>query len=86
MECSDPRDRLFSILSLIEDGEHDIPPDYNQTAVQAYTALAMFLLRRGRVDIMLGNANRFLPADEISANLPSWVPDLRERFRGGYGK
>lgn len=57
-----------------------IKPDYGQSIVKAYTALAKGLIERSRAEVVFHNLNRFLPADDISASLPSWVPDLRERF------
>jgi hypothetical protein len=78
MECSDPRDRPFSILGLIR--VDWIRPDYNQSTVKIYTVIAKQFIQRGRADLVMININRFLPEDEISVNLPSWVPDLRERF------
>ena len=78
MECSDPRDRLFSLLSLAP--LHWTKLDYDQSAAQTYIAFAWGFIRQGGADMILGNVNRFLPTDEISANLPSWVPDLRDRL------
>jgi hypothetical protein len=78
LECSDPRDRLFSMLNIAR--LNWITPDYDQSTVKAYTALAKGLIERGRAEVVFRNVNRFLPADDISASLPSWVPDLRERF------
>ena len=78
MECSDPRDRLFSMFSLAP--LHWIKPDYHQSTVQTYIAFAKGFIRRGGANMLLGNVNRFSPADEISEHLPSWVPDFRDTF------
>ncbi|KAF3492286.1 uncharacterized protein GIQ15_01803 [Arthroderma uncinatum] len=68
-ECSDPRDKIFAGLGLLNESE--ISPDYNLPVEVIYTGITAYLLKN-RLDFrplnLLGTGSR-------RPNLPSWVPD-----------
>jgi hypothetical protein len=74
MLCSDPRDRLYAIRSLLyPDNGKVIVPDYSLSVEEVYSSFAKEWL------LQLGNAN-FLPYCDLSQaltdiDLPSWVPN-----------
>jgi hypothetical protein len=73
--CSDPRDKLYAILGIVEDAA-DVQIDYSMSVRQVYQNWAINRIRRtGTLDILrlCSNYNR-------SGDLPSWVPDLRQRW------
>lgn len=71
-ETSDPRDKIYSLLAIANDG-HDLalPADYNKPVVEVYKELAFrFIKRDSSLDIicLAGLCHK------VHA-LPSWVPD-----------
>ncbi|TVY71455.1 Heterokaryon incompatibility protein 6 OR allele [Lachnellula suecica] len=69
---SDPRDRLYAILGVVEDIE-DIEVDYSTSVQAVYRNWAARRIRRTRaLDVLGACANSSQLGD-----LPSWVPDLR---------
>ena len=71
-DCSDPRDKVFGILGLIED---TIKPDYSLSVEEVYTGVAAYLatyLRDMRFLNLVG-------AGQSDFDLPSWVPDWTQR-------
>ena len=78
-QCSDPRDRIFALLSL--DESTDMLPDYTITAAQAYTRFAKHLIHHKMLNVLLVQLRT--PSDfddELASQLPSWVPDFRKSF------
>jgi hypothetical protein len=74
-KCSNPRDRLYYILGIVEDAE-DIEIDYSIPVEQVYRNWAEKRIRRTKtLDILSACAD-----SSRSGNLPSWVPDLRHAF------
>jgi hypothetical protein len=74
-KCSDPRDRLFAILGVVDDTE-DIKIDYSIPVQQVYRNWAEKRIKRTKdLDILNPSAN-----SSRSEDLPSWVPDLRQPF------
>ncbi|KAI0544505.1 HET-domain-containing protein [Xylaria curta] len=70
--ASDPRDKLYALLSLANDGRTLIPtPNYSQTAEQVFFDTARCMIEdHDRTDIIL-LAHR----TRGQRNLPSWAPD-----------
>jgi hypothetical protein len=67
LDCSDPRDRVFALASLLKDGEIDI--DYTKSAVCIFVETASALLSsHGPMVFSYAGINRNL-------SVPSWVPD-----------
>ncbi|RAH62492.1 hypothetical protein BO85DRAFT_502411 [Aspergillus piperis CBS 112811] len=68
-ECSDPRDKVFAVLSLISQSE--LKPDYTVSVERVYTGLSAYLIK----------ACKFMDVLELAGlttktfDLPSWVPD-----------
>jgi hypothetical protein len=74
-ECSDPRDKVYALLSLCRDQTvlQSVPVDYSKSVAEVYTETAREILRSmGNLDLLsysLKNRN------SGSLLLPSWVPD-----------
>lgn len=67
LECSDPRDRVFALSSLLKDSE--INPDYTKSASRVFTEAADALLSSyGPMVLSYAGINR-------NMGFPSWVPD-----------
>jgi len=74
-ECTDPRDRLFAILGVVEDTE-DVDIDYSVPVQEVYRKWAERRMRRkGCLDVLGACAD-----SSRSGDLPSWVPDLRRSW------
>lgn len=75
---TEPRDKLFALLSLTdtnlgEDGdEYHIAPNYSSSTHEIYTCLARFILNSSDTLDLLSIQHGATP---ISKHLPSWVPD-----------
>ena len=71
-KCSDPRDRLFAILGVVEDTV-DVNIDYSIPVQTVYRNWAINRIRRtGTLDVLSACTD-----SSRSGDLPSWVPDLR---------
>ena len=73
MECSDPRDRLYSLLSL--DPKFGIVPDYNLSITDVCIQLARRMIQSDHLVAFLLRSSRHEGHTDL--NLPSWVPDLQ---------
>jgi hypothetical protein len=72
--CSDPRDRIFAVLSFLETYERDlkITPDYNMTTKQVFQeAIWQWIQHNSALDILT-----LCDGTSTTAGLPSWVPNL----------
>ncbi|KAJ9652746.1 hypothetical protein H2198_008018 [Neophaeococcomyces mojaviensis] len=73
-ESTDPRDKIFALLSLASDREdlrrRDIFPDYTKTCAEVYTAVMTALLQQGHMSLLSG-----CQTPKLQPSLPSWVPD-----------
>ncbi|KAK5327187.1 hypothetical protein LTR70_001662 [Exophiala xenobiotica] len=74
LESTDPRDKVFALLSLASDKEEleqqGIVPDYSKTCVDVYTATMAALLEQGRMSLL-----SVCQSPKMQHNLPSWVVD-----------
>lgn len=72
-KCTDPRDRVFGVLSMV--AEHDsmveIQADYTKMTSEVYQEVSLLLIKRDESLDILSSCN----LDDRSTNLPSWVPD-----------
>lgn len=82
LDCSDPRDALFAILSLSKGTMTcDIKPDYQATAASVYTHFAKHMIDEGFSSLVLNNLRiEQRRSQSVDLGLPSWVPDLRAKF------
>ena len=71
--CSDPRDRIYAILSLLTPGERDygIRPDYNKSVTAVYEDTMVRWTRLCQNLTLLQTAE----LSEDTPRIPSWVPD-----------
>ncbi|CAI6085741.1 unnamed protein product [Clonostachys chloroleuca] len=80
-ECTDPRDHVYSLLSLISTGP-TIQPDYEASLGDVFRRFAKAMLVEGQSLKVLGlapNKHAFYKPDAKEVEgLPSWVPDLRD--------
>ena len=76
-QCSDDRDRIYALLSMMRYGR--IRPDYTIDVEQAFIRFAKAQLEEGGLLPLLASATSRLPI-AVSVNrgtLPYWVPDWR---------
>jgi hypothetical protein len=75
--CTDPRDRIFALLSLITESDLDlgIRPDYTKTTHEVYQD-ALLCWIETRKDLALFNG---IDIDEKMESLPTWVPNWSTR-------
>ncbi|KAL6707265.1 hypothetical protein ACN47E_004253 [Coniothyrium glycines] len=79
MQASDPRDKIYSLLSLAADANNlNVPIDYTASAASLYTIVAASMVNQGQqiLDWNLGLK---------SLELPSWVPDWSKWRYGSNG-
>lgn len=78
-KCSDPKDHLFSIMSLAKDADIFPPPDYSKSLLEVYLGFARaHISATGSLNILGESAIRSSgrePAGELK--MPSWIPDWR---------
>lgn len=69
--ATDPRDKYFALLSMVEDAEtNDLAADYSKDVSDIFTKLAIYLLEHIGLDFLTAVEGSF-----GSGTLPSWVPD-----------
>ncbi|KAK6839383.1 hypothetical protein PG987_005249 [Apiospora arundinis] len=72
-KCTDPRDRVYGMLALIDSEGAGLPDvDYKFSTPEAYTAIAVHHLRKARYLQLLLSCEL---APNRMPELPSWVPD-----------
>lgn len=72
-DCSDPRDKVYGVLSLAGDYDKDhddLKPDYQATTQDVYKKVARWCVEKADTDMLLSSATTSQWKD-----LPSWVPD-----------
>lgn len=71
--ASNPRDKLYGLLSLVSDGADIIPmPNYSETPTQVFMDATTRMIRQYRTRNIVLLASRTRPS---VLHLPSWVPD-----------
>jgi hypothetical protein len=68
---TDPRDKIFGILSMVSSNITSLIPDYNGKTEDIYIDLACELVEKGGTLNTLG----FCGVASGDLDLPSWVPD-----------
>lgn len=75
--CSDPRDRVYALLGLANDGHTPIVPDYSKPVSRVYEEATLHLIREeGNVDVLID--------EEMNRGwdgAPSWVPNFRSLLK-----
>jgi hypothetical protein len=73
-ECEDPRDRIYSQLSMLPENVRSIiEPDYTKSVRQVYMDTMLHISTRNKSLMLLGHCGK--RAAKYDLNLPSWVPD-----------
>lgn len=68
---TDPRDKYFALLSMVEDAERNsLAADYSKDVAEVFTKLAIYLLEHIGLDFLVA-----IDGSSGSGILPSWVPD-----------
>ena len=76
MKASDPRDKIYGILSFSDDSrELGIVPDYSKPCEPLYIEVSKTLLQRGELRIL-----SFCHFPKALRGLPSWTPDWSAPF------
>ncbi|KAI6084270.1 heterokaryon incompatibility protein-domain-containing protein [Hypoxylon rubiginosum] len=74
-QCRDPRDRIYSVLSLLRDQPWlDITPDYGAPAAEVYRDIALKYISTVKRVALLESCQLTEPASALPG-LCSWVPD-----------
>lgn len=78
-EATDPRDKIFGILGLMDDSSPYLGMvDYRSTVEEVYTQAAVLLINQSRSLRLLSAASHSKSNSQSpSQALPSWVPDWR---------
>ena len=80
-QATDPRDRLYALLGLAQDGEHpQITADYRLSVEEVYIRSASYFLKEQNAVWILYRAHSV----DSSSPLPSWVPDWRKDARSPF--
>lgn len=81
--CQDPRDKVFSVLSLLsEEFQASFYPDYSQSIQTVYaSAVKTYILLAGDFHTL---SSCCLSKQSSISNLPSWVPDWGKAFEMSY--
>ncbi|TRX93544.1 hypothetical protein FHL15_005516 [Xylaria flabelliformis] len=78
--CTDPRDHVYSLLSLGGIGP-SILPDYNASTSEVFRRFAIAMLVEGQnlklLSLAADDSGLFHQGSKRLEGLPSWVPDLR---------
>ncbi|RDW58772.1 hypothetical protein BP6252_13248 [Coleophoma cylindrospora] len=76
--ATDPRDKYFALLSLLEESrKENLHADYMQDTSSVYIELAVYLLKSAGVEMLCAVQDPCLPLSKLHRRLPSWVPDWR---------
>ncbi|CZR64159.1 uncharacterized protein PAC_14056 [Phialocephala subalpina] len=76
-QSTDPRDKVFSVLGLVDPTMYGVKPDYRITLDQALKTVARAVItKKQSLDILSGSQNA-----EGENGLPTWVPNLTEEWR-----
>jgi hypothetical protein len=72
-KCSDPRDRVFALLSLLDDNERGcaIDPDYTKSVSDVYKETMVKIIKISDDWEIFGSVEM----DEGVIRIPSWIPD-----------
>ncbi|RYP51281.1 hypothetical protein DL768_003378 [Monosporascus sp. mg162] len=71
--CSEPRDRVFALASIMNDEERGVLGSYQLSVSEIYMRFARYQVNRGKVFVVLAHAG--LSVRRVRAAMPSWVPD-----------
>ncbi|QDS77509.1 hypothetical protein FKW77_000542 [Venturia effusa] len=73
--CTDPRDRLFAFLSLLEDDTVEVKPDYRVPRFEIWTDVAKKIIE-GKSNLDLFSlCPRVGQEESLREGIPSWAPD-----------
>lgn len=77
--ASDPRDRVFALLSLLDNAHAEgLEADYALSISEVYTRAAVIILLRDVQRLPLLLSAKHAPSASMAPHLPSWVPDWNQ--------
>ena len=89
-ECSDPRDKIYALLSLRSEKDIALIPDYNKSVAEVFADFAraylkcedMKILHQAGVQRIASNPDpiRHFATRSLQDEFPSWTPDWRVRL------
>jgi len=75
LRCTDPRDRVYGLLSLANDVDtDDVPVNYRLSIPDTYKMIPIFALKKYQTLNFLADAGLLSPL-AAKGSMPSWVPD-----------
>jgi len=75
-DCTDPRDKIFSLVSMVAAGPN-VSVDYTKSTRQVYTeAVETCVLHKPNLNVITRHHRGFDPNAPNPLELPSWVPDF----------
>lgn len=75
--ASDPRDKVFAIQAICEDGRHqDLAPRYEDSVEEIFTNLTAHILSRDKRLDILGHCHH----SRRALSVPTWVPDWTSKW------
>ncbi|KAH8673401.1 hypothetical protein BX600DRAFT_204747 [Xylariales sp. PMI_506] len=81
-DCTDARDKIFALVSLVADVEPtdwEVAPDYSQSVEDMYKQFTLWCItKRRNLQVLSFTPNPWVPP---VLSLPSWVPDLTRANR-----
>jgi hypothetical protein len=84
LQCKDDKDRIFALLSLINEGQRvSYQPDYTKTVEEVYISFAEHCITHDNSLRILNLASSPSDHSPRESRLPSWVPDWRRTFLTG---
>jgi hypothetical protein len=76
-KSTDPRDKVFAVLGLVDPAIYRVKPDYRITLDQAYKIAARSIITKAQsLDILAASQN-----PERREGLPSWAPNLNSEWK-----
>ncbi|PVH81056.1 HET-domain-containing protein, partial [Cadophora sp. DSE1049] len=71
--CSDPKDRIYALTSIVTEKDLQVEPDYEKSTTEVYRSFVIDYIRRHRDLKVLTQVGS---SKDLSNDLPSWVPDF----------
>ena len=85
-DSTDPRDKIYAWMGLVNEKDVAIAPDYDATTAQVYAGLVKTMIEQiGSLTLIAFTGSALREATPPIDGLPSWAPDLRKGAIGAAG-